>query len=142
MNSINEYLGIALVAFLVILFMMRSVRFQTSVLEGMATAAGSSSSSSADKEKIAGSVKYNTTVVEDTLLINKYRKAYEDTIIELETNANMYILAGLLNNAETIANDPGSIANQKLMTSLNNVKAFKDTLNGAMLFLDKYVGQN
>ena len=48
----------------------------------------------------------------------------------------MYILNEVLANAEQLSTDPGSDSNQKIITTINNVKAFKDMLNKAIKVLD------
>jgi hypothetical protein len=74
--------------------------------------------------------------IKKRLLIEKYRSTYDDTIIELEENISATILSGILTNAETISADPTSDKSQKFITATNNLKAFKDTLNDAMKYLD------
>jgi hypothetical protein len=73
--------------------------------------------------------------VEDRMLISKYRKSYEDTIIELDDVISMTILSEVCENAEKIAKNPtGSSA---MIRKINDLKTFKDTLNEAMKTLDK-----
>ena len=81
-------------------------------------------------------IKAHTTTTEDALLVSKYRKSYEEIIIELEENINATILAGIVNNAEKISGDPSSVDSQKFISSMNSMKIFKDTLNDTMKFLD------
>jgi len=131
-DDIYKYLGLFLVVLFLIYILVKTLHLQLNVFEGMA----SNTTIKTDKEQVPDSIKSNTTKVEDALLINKYAKTYEDTIIELDANMDMYILNEVLANAEQLSTDPGSDSNQKIITTINNVKAFKDMLNKAIKVLD------
>ena len=73
--------------------------------------------------------------VEDRMLISKYRKSYEDTIIELDDVISMTILSEVCENAEKIAKNPTE--SSAMIRKINDLKTFKDTLNEAMKTLDK-----
>tara|TARA_B100000795_G_C22496071_1_gene322133 strand:+ start:224 stop:613 length:390 start_codon:yes stop_codon:yes gene_type:complete len=90
---------------------------------------------SSDRENSPERIKGSRNEVEDRMLISKYRKSYEDTIIELDDTISMTILSEVCENAEKIAKNPTeSIA---MIRKINDLKAFKDTLNEAMKTLDK-----
>ena len=93
-----------------------------------------------DKDKIAAAIASNTTFAEDSLLISKYQKSYEDIIINLENNINFFMLGAIINSGETISKKPMDPASIALINSINSLKAYKDTLNDAMTFLDKTGG--
>jgi hypothetical protein len=131
-DDIYKYLGFFIVIVFLIYLVTKLLTFQVNVLEGMTSSGGDT-----DKDKVPEAVKSNTTRVEDALLIDKYTKAYEDTIIDLDANIDMYILNQLLSNAEKISADPGSDENQKIITKINNAKGLKDSLNHAIKVLDK-----
>lgn len=95
------------------------------------------SSGTTDKTKIPDAIESNTHTIEDSLLISKYRTAYEQTIINLESNVSFALLSAVLNNAESISADPTSSSSQSKITKINNLKTFRSTLNDAMKFLDK-----
>ena len=82
-------------------------------------------------------VKSNTDSIEDALTITKYRRSYEETIINLESSAGVSMLSAIVKNAETISKDPTSAEAQKIIQSINALKAFKDSLNDTMVTLDK-----
>jgi len=116
------------------------MKFQVNVLEGLTMPDISNrkkNNSSTDKDKVPDAIKNNTSTVEDALLIDKYTKAYEDTIIDLDSNIDIFILSQVLQNAEQISSNPGSDANQKILTQINTAKAFKESLNHAIKVLDK-----
>ena len=135
MNSDNiyKYLGLAVIAVFVLYIVLRSMKFQANIIEGMASAAAGTTST----DNLPSVVKSNTDTIEDALTITKYRRSYEDTIINLETSAGVSMLSAIAKNAETISKDPMSAAAQKIITSINNLKAFKDSLNDTMVALDK-----
>ena len=133
-DSIYKYVGLIIISLFVLYIVLRSLNFQAKIIEGMATAANPTST---DKDKIADAVSGNTTTAEDTLLINKYNKTYEDIIINLENNINFYILGGIVNNAEIISKNPYDPAAVTTINAINSLKVFKDTLNDSMAFLDK-----
>jgi hypothetical protein len=85
------------------------------------------------RERSAEVIKTERDTIEDRLLVNKYRKSYEDTIIELEDVISVAILSEVLENAEKIAKKP----NSDTIFKINQMKMFKDTLNDAMKTLDK-----
>jgi hypothetical protein len=134
-DSIYKYVGIFIVSIFVIYIVLRTLNFQAKIIEGMATGSGTTATPN-DKDKIADSIANNTTIVEDGLLINKYQKSYEDIIINMENNINFYMLGAVINNSETISKNPMDPASIALINSINSLKAFKDTLNDSMSFLD------
>jgi hypothetical protein len=137
-EKIYKYVGLAIISLFVLYIIIRTLRFQASILEGMATSSTTTTDSTkTDKDKIADAVNTNTTTVEDALLVDKYKKSYEDTIINLENNINYFILGGIVNTAEIISKNPLVADSQKIITGLNNLKMFKDTLNDSMTFLNK-----
>jgi len=139
-DDIYKYVGFFIVILFLIYIVIRTLKFQFSAMEGMAGMNGiglSKTTTNTDKDKVPEAIKSNTNKVEDGLLIDKYTKAYEDTIIDLDANMDMFILEQVLQNAEQLSADPGSDDNQKIITKINNAKIFKETLNHAIKVLDK-----
>jgi len=135
-DSIYKYVGIFIISLFVIYIILRTLNFQAKIIEGMATGTSTTATPN-DKEKIADAIASNTTFAEDSLLISKYQRSYEDIIINLENNINFFMLGAIINNAETISKKPTDPASVALINSINSLKAFKDTLNDSMSFLDK-----
>ena len=135
MNSDNiyKYLGLAVIVVFLLYIVLKSMKFQANIIEGMASAAAGTTST----DNLSSAVKSNTDMIEDALTITKYRRSYEETLINLETSAGVSMLSAIAKNAETISKDPTSAAAQKIITSINNLKAFKDSLNDTMTTLDK-----
>jgi hypothetical protein len=126
-DDIYKYVGVFIIILFLIYVIIRTFSFQVPTIEGMTT----------DKDKVPEAIKSNTNNMEDGLLIDKYTKAYEDTIIDLDANVDMYILEQVLQSGEQLSKDPGSDENQKIISKLNNLKSFKETLNHAIKVLDK-----
>ena len=131
-DNIYKYLGLTVVVVFVAYIAIKSLTFQARLIEGM----NSNGDTKTDKDKVPDAIKSQTNTLIDSLLVDKYRSTYDNTIIDLEENISATILSGILTNAETISADPTSDKSQKFITATNNLKAFKDTLNDAMKYLD------
>ena len=132
-DSIYKCLGLAVIVVYVLYIVLKSMKFQANIIEGMA----SSSAGTTSADDLPAAVKSNTDSIEDALTITKYRRSYEDTIINLEASAGVSMLSAIVKNAETISKDPTSVEAQKIIESINSLKAFKDSLNDTMVTLDK-----
>jgi hypothetical protein len=135
-DNIYKYIGLFALSLFVIFIIMRTINFQSKILEGL-TSEIKSNKTETTRDKIPDAINVNTTNLDDTLNVNKYTKTYEDIIINLENNINYYMLSILLNKAEEISNNPLNDESQKTINSLNNMKTFKDTLNDSMGFLNR-----
>lgn len=124
MNKKLQYFGCGAAIFILLIVVLLSFSNNMKLVEGM-------SKTNPDPETI----KSNTNDVEDTLLVNKYRKSYEDTIIELEDSVSTSLLSAVIKNAEAISRNPAEA--QDAIVQINNLKALKDSLNDAMATLDK-----
>lgn len=76
-------------------------------------------------------VKKTNNEIADTLNIAKYRKDYENLVIDLEEWANLRMLDLIV--AEQ---NEGKAVNVKTVENLNQLSLFKTNLNGVMKFLD------
>ena len=137
-DDIYKYLGLFVVVVFVVYIVIKTMNFQLKMVEGFTAPDPTNTGGvTTDKSKIPDAIKNNTDQVSDALLTDKYLQVYEDTIVELSTNIDTYILSEVLKNAESISVNPGTPANQLIIANLNNAKAFSDTLNQAMTILDK-----
>jgi len=125
-DSIYKYVGLFIVSLFVIYIVLRTLNFQAKIIEGMATGTSTTDTPN-DKDKIADAIASNTTFAEDSLLISKYQKSYEDIIINLENNINFFMLGAIINSGETISKKPMDPASIALINSINSLKAYKDT---------------
>jgi hypothetical protein len=130
---------IVLVGFLLYI-LFKSLNLQMKVMEGLTNpdASSSSSSSSANGEAgnasaYASNIKTDVIKMQDSLLISKYRKDYENTIINLDDYVNLLMLQVSLNLDPT----PGKMEdNIKKLTLLNTLYNSKQGLNAVMKFID------
>jgi hypothetical protein len=130
-NELYKVVGMAFVILIAVAIGMRLIGYQKRLIEGMAT------SSETDKEKVSAAVKSSSEKIADSILISKYRSAYEDTIVDLEQAVSLGLIRAVTANAETIANDPSSAEALKAMTDINAMQQFRSTLNETMVALDK-----
>ena len=87
-DDIYKYLGLFVVVLFLVYIIINTMNFQLKMVEGFTDPVASNT----DKDKVPEAIKSNTTKVSDALLIDKYLRAYEDTIIDLDGNIDMYIL--------------------------------------------------
>lgn len=78
----------------------------------------------------AANIKAEVIKMQDSLLINKYRKDYENTIINLEDLINFAMLKVTL----SLTTDP--VKDVKNIEALNTLNSAKVSLNGVMKFVD------
>ena len=130
-NELYKVVGMAFVILVAVAIGMRLIGYQKRLIEGMAT------SSDTDKDKVSAAVKSSSEKIADSILISKYRSAYEDTIVDLEQAVSLGLIRAVTANAETIANDPSSAEALKAMTDINAMQQFRSTLNETMIALDK-----
>jgi hypothetical protein len=132
---------------LFILFLIYAILKLTRTIEGLETQTNSSSqslniSTSTNMSSIHGvggnsdtyssNIKSNTIKLQDTFLINKYRKNYETVILNLDDLINNLMLQTTLNIDNT-----GNI--DKVLESLktlNTLSDSKNSLNKVMKFID------
>lgn len=130
-EKICKYVGFACIGFFIFYLITRTLKFQLNMIEGMTT----SSPQNTDIANTPLAITNNTSPIEDTLLISKYYKKYEDTIIELDKNIDYTLLQSILKNAEIISANPTSDNSLKMINTINTLKSFKDSLNEGMAFM-------
>jgi hypothetical protein len=126
-----------LLLFLMIVFFIYLIFSNMSSIEGMTTDSSSNTttSSGSSENGIAGNassyvaaIKAQTIKLQDTLLISKYRKDYENVVISLDDLVNNLMLKTALN-----VNKGKPQEALKDLVSLNESKA---ALNNVMKFID------
>jgi hypothetical protein len=141
-EKLYKYLGLGVAIFAFVFIVIKSLQVQTKVfnrsLEGFtdaSTAKATDDNVAVDKTQIASRVVSNTNRMDDELVVSRYRKNYEDVLIDMDTNIKTYVLHGIMNNAEKISLNPGSAEAQKMLTAINTANDFRKTLNDAMSYL-------
>jgi hypothetical protein len=128
-----KYIGLITIILFIIFIVVRTLNFQVKVLEGFTN----ETIAETDRNKIPEAITNSTTTIQDILQVNNYSNTYEDILINLENNINYNILGEITKQAEQLSKNPYDDSTQKIITSINNMRTFKDTLNDSMNFLNK-----
>ena len=139
-----KIMGIVALCMIVIYYIVKCLHFQTSLIDAFTNegddkpdtvkSANLTSGSGANAEKYAEAIKSLTVKMQDELLIGKYRKDYENAIINLDDFVSTLMLKQVLSLKP---NDGNPKANIEMLASLTVLKNSKDALNSTMTFLDK-----
>lgn len=139
-DNFFKIVGIILVACFVIYMAMKLFTLQVSIVEGLTNPLPSVMDSitnttptgeTASAASRSASIKANIIKLQDELLISKYRKDYESTIINLDDLIGTLMIQKVLNI---------NTSSDGLMSSLNDLnvlKSARDSLNVTMKFLDQ-----
>ena len=102
--------------------------------EGLANQTDSGGNGEAgNAANFVATIKAQTVLLQDSLLISKYRKDYENVVINMDDYLNMLMLKQVLNIDTT--KDPQS--NISSLEALNTISTAKKSLNEVMIFIDK-----
>jgi len=144
-DQVYKYVGLSVMVVVFIYIVATSLKFQSNLLGGLlkngTIREGLTSATvdrNVDRSTVSGTVVSNTNLEDDTLVVSKYRKNYEDIILDLDTNAKIFVLSKILNNAEKISADPTSPEAQTTIVAVNNLVAFRNSLDKAMGFLKEH----
>ena len=131
-------IGVILVSFVVIHFIIRMFKLQNNIVEGLVNADTSTPSVNSDMgigsmaSTYAANIKAEIVNIQDELLISKYRDNYESVIVNLDELVGMKMIQHSLN-----VNINGTTS--ELIESLgvlNTLQLAKDSLNNTMKYLD------
>ena len=131
-NVFYQYLGLVIFVLFIIYIILKSINYQAKIIEGLVNP------SNTDKDKLPDIIKSYTNNTDDALLITKYRKTYENIIINLEDNIGKNVVQLINENAETIAKNPMEQSSQQIIIKINNLVAFQNSLNESMKIVDKH----
>jgi hypothetical protein len=135
-EEIIKIIGVLIISMIIIYFLIHG--FKINITEGLTNNKSNimldfGASSITDSENI----KALNITLEDRLLISKYKKDYENLIINLDDYLNNLLLQNVL----TIGNSVSSVTNntelEKQMKSIDLIKSTKQALNETMKYLDK-----
>lgn len=134
MTGLFNNLMIIFVVGLLIYFVFSNISIKEGMTSESATLSSSSSNGIAgNAESFAAQVKAETIKLQDTLLISKYRKDYENAIINMDDLINNMMLDTVLNY-----NPSGdSNKNMGMIEKLNKLNSAKTSLNAVMKFVDR-----
>jgi hypothetical protein len=135
-----KIVGILIVSFVIIYLVVKMFKLQATVLEGLTNGSDDSDSSLSASSGEAGTassyaaaIKAQTVKLQDELLISKYRKDYENVIINLDDYLGYVMIKQVLNMKIT----DNITANMMSINNINLLKTARESLNTTMNFLDK-----
>ena len=142
-KDVYQYLGLCTMIIFVSYILIRTLRFQSKIFEGL-TNSKKPVISKEDNGKLSDTINTNIKNVNikmsEILSLDKYKINYENLIISLEEYSNNIMFAkimsignkiGLLTKGEHINDD---IIHE--IDNANKLKSFIDTLNAGMKFID------
>jgi hypothetical protein len=138
-----KIVGILIVCFFIIYIVVKMFHLQSTVLEGLTNGSDTttttnntinpSSGEAGNASSYAAAIKANVVKLQDELLVSKYRKDYETSIINLDDYIGYLMIKQTLN-----MNLNGDMkSNMTAINNLNILKDSKEALNATMTFLDK-----
>lgn len=141
-SDLFKMVGIIIVSFYIIYLVISIFKVQSDFLEGFTSAiddkkatAGTTSSSSlgfaGSAQSYAEEVKANYVKLQDQLLVPKYRKDYENVIINMDDYLNAKIME------QVLSIKTGSDSEMDEFKSLATLYSAKSALNDAMKWVDK-----
>ena len=132
-----KIIGIIIVSFFIIYLTTKMFQLQYNIVEGLTNSTDyistSTNGEAGNSASYADSIKSHVVKLQDELLVSKYRKDYENIIINLDDYIGYLMIKQTLNIKPT--NDIKTIIEN--INNLNSLKNSKDSLNIAMTFLDK-----
>lgn len=124
-----------------------ALKIQNNLLEGFVQMTNTSSSNTSSGEpstnagvagssgNVANAIGEQTIRMQDTFLIKKYRKNYENLVINADEYVSYLMLDSLL-KLKTDESEESKKANITLLDNINKLSASKTSLNGIMKFVD------
>ncbi len=138
-DEIFKLIGIIIVAGFIIYMIIKMFQLQVRVVEGLTTqtdATGATTSATSGEagtsSSYAAAVKAQAVKLQDELLISKYRKDYENAIINLDDYVSFLMLKQALN----MKTDGDIKSSLESINALNSLSSAKASLNATMKFLD------
>jgi hypothetical protein len=126
--------GVLIVGIFIIYLVVSIFSVKQRTIEGLENASASTTNGEAAfAANYAAALKAQTVQMEDALLISKYRKDYENVIINMDDYVNILMLKTILDI--DITKDTKTIVSS--LEKINTLSASKKSLNETMVFIDK-----
>lgn len=149
-DELYKYLGLAIAAIFVVYIGVKTLNFQSNVVEGLTNQSSTSSQPNNKGEFILlensaktlfENIKTQNDKLNDIVAIEKYRSDYENLLLVLEEYTNTMMLGKVISVSNKI-NETGVGKNITWliiseMDSANKLKTFIDTLNSTMKYIDR-----
>lgn len=134
-QDLFKLIGILLFSFFLVYLVVKLFNLQANVIEGLTTqsSSGSTSGEAGTSANYADTIKAQTVQLQDSLLISKYRKEYENIILNMEDYLHMLMLKQIVN-----ININGTVKEiTDGLHTVNILKNAKDSLDDTIKFVDK-----
>ena len=142
-KDIYQYLGLCFVVIFVSYILIRTLRFQSKIFEGLTNSTKpviSKENNGKLSDTINSNIKNVNIKMSEVLSLDKYKTNYENLIISLEEYSNTMMFAKIM----SIGNKVGLLTKSDHITddiiheidNANKLKSFIDTLNACMKFID------
>ena len=142
-KDIYQYLGLCFVVIFVSYILIRTLRFQSKIFEGLTNSTKpviSKENNGKLSDTINSNIKNVNIKMSEVLSLDKYKTNYENLIISLEEYSNTMMFAKIM----SIGNKVGLLTKSDHITddiiheidNANKLKSFIDTLNIGMKFID------
>ena len=128
-----KIVGVLVVGIFIIFLVFNIFSVKQRTIEGLENASASTNGEAAMAANYAAAIKAQTVQIEDALLINKYRKDYENVIINMDDYLSTLMLKTMLDI--DITKDTKTIVAS--LAQMNTLSAAKKSLNETMIFVDK-----
>lgn len=142
-NDIYKYLGLALVVLFVIYIIIKTLTFQANIVEGLTNPTETNDFALLENSANTSSqnIKKQNDKLNDIISISKYRTDYENLLISLEEYTNIMMFSKVIDVGNMAsANGIGKNVTSEIikhMDTANTLKAFVDTLNASMKYIDR-----
>ena len=126
------YIGYAILGIIIFYIIVKLLRFQLTIVEGLVDNTDKSPGSSLNI--ILKNIQNQNEKDKDVLLINKYLDDYNSLLVALEEWTNLKMINSVMKlNTNEGAN---TSKNLEIINGINGMKSFKDNLNDIASFLD------
>ena len=133
-GDLFKILIVLAIAFTIIYIGISLLKMNKTIREGLTNqVSGGTNGEAGNASNFASNVKSQTVLLQDSLLISKYRTDYENILINMDDYLNMLMLKQVLNI--DVSKDMQS--NISSLAALNTISNAKKSLNETMIFLDK-----
>ena len=126
------YIGYAILGIIIFYIIVKLLRFQLTIVEGLVDNTDKSPGSSLNI--ILKNIQNQNEKDKDVLLINKYLDDYNSLLVALEEWTNLKMINSVMKLNTNEGADTSN--NLEIINGINGMKSFKDNLNDIASFLD------